>query len=166
MAMDRLRAVCVKLGLRDPATYIQSGNVVFEAEDEAVPTIPARLAAAIEREFGFATETIVRTTAELAAVLAANPFPKAAAAEPNKLLVVFLAAQPDEGARERVTTLGTEGEDVRLGGRELYIYYPAGAGRSKLTAAKLERACGVPGTARNWNTVVKLLAMAQARKAT
>ena len=166
MAMDRLRAVCTKLGLRNPATYIQSGNVVFDAPGEVVPTISARLSAAIEREFGFQAEAVVRTTAELAAIAAANPFRTAAENEPNKLLVVFLVSEPDQGARERLATLTAAGEAVRLAGREIYIHYPAGAGSSKLTAAKLERACGVPGTARNWNTVMKLLAMAQAREAT
>ena len=160
LEMAALRKVCSDAGLRDPATYIQSGNVVFDMDGADAPALEARLTAAIERELGVRADVIVRTAADLRALAAANPFADRSDVEPNKLLVVFFASDPGEGARAKLRAMKTEGEELRPVGRELFIHYPNGAGRSKL---KLDKACAVPGTARNWNTVLKLLEMVEAR---
>jgi uncharacterized protein (DUF1697 family) len=94
-------------------------------------------------------------------VVERNPFAGRDGIEPNKLAVNFLALAADGAAPERLRALPTTPEEVRLDGRELYIYFPNGMARPKLSAAQTDKAVGVPMTARNWNTVGKLLEMAE-----
>jgi len=94
-------------------------------------------------------------------VVARNPFAKRRGIEPGKLLVSFLANDPGEEGRGKVRQMKCEPEELRVEGRELYIYFPNGAGRSKLSGAKLEKTLKTPGTARNWNSVTKMLEMAE-----
>jgi len=160
--MDVLRALCESLGLQDAQTYVQSGNVVFRAKERPTATLARRMEDAIERKAGFRPAVILRTPAELRAVIAANPFAGRGGIEPGKLLVTFLAASPNAAARAEIGAIKTDPEEMHVGGRELYIYFPNGVGRSKLSLAKVERAVKVAGTARNWNTVNRLLEMAEA----
>src|SRR6266481_2333445 len=81
--------------------------------------------------------------------------------EPNKLLVTFLASDPGEEAREKVRQIKCDPEELRIEGRELYIYFPNGMGRSKLSLARLEKTLKTSGTGRNWNSVTKMLEMAE-----
>lgn len=150
LPMAELRALCERMGLRDVRTYIQSGNVVYRGAAGA-----DELKAAIAAELGIACEVAVRTEEELRAVAARNPFP---GRDPKKLLVVFLMGEP-VGA-EKVMALGIEPEEIRIVGREMFIYFPLGQGVSKLPMGKIERLLGTSGTGRNWNTVEQLLAMA------
>lgn len=157
--MADLRALCEKIGFGSVQTLLQSGNVVFTAKgtDKAVAE---KLAAAIERSHGFRPAVMVRTAAELAGVIERNPFPAAAKAEPNRLLVSFLAGPPAKDAAERLAAIRVEKEKIRLVGGSLYVHYAEGGmGTSKIGNAVLEKALGVPATARNWNTVTKLMAM-------
>jgi uncharacterized protein (DUF1697 family) len=94
-------------------------------------------------------------------VVARNPFAKRRDIEPSKLLVTFLAYDPGRQARENVLKIQTDPEELRIEGRELYIYFPNGMGRSKLPMAAIEKALKTPGTSRNWNSVTKLLEMAE-----
>ena len=94
-------------------------------------------------------------------VISRNPFAGRSGIEPAKLLVWFLPAAPDSDAREKFSRISIGPEEVRLDGRELYMYYPNGQGRSKLPMAQIERALKNPGTGRNWNTVGKLTEMAE-----
>jgi uncharacterized protein (DUF1697 family) len=148
------------LGLADVRTYIQTGNAVFRADANAAPTLAARIRDAIEVERGFAPETVVLSADELAAALAANPFPEAAA-EPKSLHLSFLAAPPAAPDLDRLAWLRGDGERYALAGRVFYLHAPAGVGRSKLFA-QIERALGVAATARNWRTACALLERAQA----
>lgn len=159
--MDALRALYESLGLRDVRTFIQSGNVVFRAGQRGVDRLPARIEEAIEREFGFRPPVIHRTVEELRRVIARNPFASRAGIEPGKLLVTFLAADPGEEARQAVRRIRTDPEEVWIEGRELWIYFPNGAGKSKISLAAFDRALKTPGTGRNWNSVLKLLALAE-----
>ena len=159
--MDALCSLCTSLKLRDPQTYVQSGNVVFGTNERDLVKVSKRLADAIEREFGFRTEVIVRSTAEMGDVVARNPFAQRRGIEPGKFLVVFFSGQPGADAREKIQSIKTDGEVLYLDGRELYIYFPNGQGRSKISTAGLERILKVPGTGRNWNSVTKLLEMAE-----
>jgi uncharacterized protein (DUF1697 family) len=160
--MDALCALCTSLKLRDPQTYVQSGNVVFRTSERDVARVAKRIADGIERDFGFRTEVIVRTLAEMRDVIARNPFAKRSGIEPSKLLVLFLAGDPSSEARKKALSIKAESEELRMDGRELYIYFPNGMGRSKLSTTTLERALQTPGTGRNWNSVTKLLEMAEA----
>lgn len=159
--MAALKDVCEALGFGDVRTLLQSGNVVFTAKGSD-KTIAGKLAGAIESGHGFKPAVIVRTAREIADVIARNPFPAEAKSDPSHLLVAFLAGAPDRGASERVAAIKTDKEKLRLSGRELYIHYAGGVGKSKVANTVLEKALGVPATARNWNTVTKLKAMVDA----
>jgi len=158
LPMSELRALCTELGWADVATYIQSGNVVFTA-----PRRPAALEKVLEeaigREFGIDVPVIVRTAAEWAHYPPANPFPKAAKDEPNRLMLLLAKAPPAQGAEEVIQARAVAGERVRRVGDALWFHYPEGAGTSKLTPSMIDRAIGSPATARNYNTVLKLDAM-------
>jgi uncharacterized protein (DUF1697 family) len=160
--MEDLRAVYESLKLRDVRTYVQSGNVVFTTAERDLRRLTGRLEQAIERRFGFHSDVIARTTSELRQVVARNPFATRRGIEPAKLVVTFLAADPGEPARGLVRAIETAPEELHIDGRELYVYFPNGQGRSKFPAAAVDKALSVSGTARNWNTVTKLLEIAEA----
>jgi uncharacterized protein (DUF1697 family) len=151
LPMSDLKALCEAAGFAKVQTYIASGNVVFEAamtEAEVAAALDGKLTAYAGKPVG----VLVRTAAEMAAVLAANPFPDAS---PNFTVAIFLDKAPPEDALDGV--VAPDGEEVRLGKREIYVHYPNGQGRSKL---KLPAAKA--GTARNINTVGTLAQMASA----
>jgi uncharacterized protein (DUF1697 family) len=93
--------------------------------------------------------------------VARNPFAKRRGIEPSKLLVTFLASDPDAEAREKVRQMKCDPEELRMEGREIYIYFPNGMGRSKLPWARLDKVLKTPVTGRNWNSVTKMLEMAE-----
>jgi uncharacterized protein (DUF1697 family) len=157
--MDQLRELYVSLKLEDPQTYVQSGNVIFRSKkaDEAV--LARSIQTAIETRFGFRPEIMIRSTSELRKVVAANPFAKRANIESNKLHVSFLLTKPPADALKKLESLPALPEELHLAGRELYIYFPDGMGKSKLPPL-LDRLLKVPATARNWNSVTRMLEMA------
>jgi uncharacterized protein (DUF1697 family) len=163
--MDALRELFQSLKLRNPQTYVQSGNVVFQSQERDLALQSRRIAQAIERKFGHRIEVVLRTTAELRDVIARNPFDGRSGIEPGKLLVTFLAAEPSAAARAKVLAIKTDAEELHLDGRELFTYFPNGMGRPKISWPLVERSLGVPGTGRNWNTVTKLLEMAESQEA-
>ena len=162
--MDELRALYESLGLRDPQTYVQSGNVVCESKEKNLAALAGKIETAIEKKFGFRPDVVLRTASEMGEVVAKNPFAQRRGLEPAKLAVTFLAEEPGAAVREAVLSLRADPEEVHMHRRELYIYFPDGMGRSKLVPV-LSRALKNTGTARNWNTVTKLLAMAEALEA-
>ncbi len=158
--MKELKAACEEAGLRDVATYIASGNLVFD-HDGTADQAQAIIAGILRDRFGLTkNHTIVRTPDALARALADNPFPDAALDRPASLMLQFLEAVPPEGAAEALAHWAGP-ERAYLAGDHLYIDYVEGAGRSKLLPAVLERMLKVAGTARNWNTSQKLLEMAK-----
>jgi len=158
--MDALRVLYESLKLRDPQTYVQSGNVIFRTGERDLVLLARRIEEAIERKFGFRSDVILRSASELKGVVRRNPFAARRDIEPGKLLVTFLPRDPGPEMRAEVCRIKAEAEEVRIGDRELYIYYPDGMGRSKLARA-IEKALKKSGTARNWNTVTKLLEIAE-----
>jgi uncharacterized protein (DUF1697 family) len=116
-----------------------------------------RIEDAIEKTFGFHSDVMLRTPAELRDVVRKNPFAARRGIDPKRLLVTFLASDPGKEAREKLLATKAEPEELRIEGRELYIYYPNGMARPKLTWPIIERTIKTSGTARNWNTVTKLL---------
>ena len=163
--MEALRELYVRLGFRNPQTYVQSGNVVFEARGTDLVKLARKIEDAVDETFAIRTPIILRTTADLRSVVKRNPFAGRFEILPNHLLVSFLREQPDTEAPGRLAKVKAHPDLLHLDARELYIYYNAGAGRTKLTPAVLERALKIPGTARNWNTVLKLLEMSEALEA-
>ena len=163
--MDALRGLCEPLGLANPRTLLQSGNLVFESSAKDMAKLAKRIEQALEQTFGFHSDVILRTAAEMRQVVEANPFAGRIGLHPAKLAVTFLAADPGDEAREVARRLPTDPEELYITGRELYVYYPNGMGRTKLQLKQIEKALKTPGTSRNWNTVRKLLDMAAPSKA-
>jgi uncharacterized protein (DUF1697 family) len=161
--MDALRSLYESLKFTGCQTYVQSGNLVFATRerDSDLNCLAARLQSAIARKFGFSPDVILRTSAELRAAVAKNPFAKHAGLDSSKLLVAFLASDPGVQARANLSTIKIAPEEAISAGRELYIYFPNGIGRAKLSWPAIERALKVPFTGRNWNTVTRLLEMAE-----
>jgi uncharacterized protein (DUF1697 family) len=160
VGMPELRELMESLGHRDVETLVQSGNVVFTSR-AAPATLEKKLEQAIEQELGVDPKVVVRTRDELAAVIEANPFPDVPDAGKN-LHVTFLAGEPDADVAKELEAADFGDDRLSIRGREIYIAYKDGMGRSEL-AKRLGRAkLGVAATDRNWNTVTKLLEMADA----
>jgi uncharacterized protein (DUF1697 family) len=159
--MDALRALYESLKLQNPQTFIQSGNVVFRTDERGFARLAKRIQDGIDKKFGCRPGVILRTSSELKGVIARNPFAKRRGIEPSKLLVIFLTETPTPEARENVLRIKPNPEVLHLIRRELYVYYPNGQGRSKLSSNVIERALQVSGTGRNWNSVTKLLEIAE-----
>ena len=158
--MEPLREVYQAAGLSDVRTLLQSGNVVFQTRARELDRLAARLETAFEARFGFHSDVFLRTAGELKEVVSACPFAGRPECDPAKLAVTFLAAAPDEAARVRLAAIQGIAEELHAGARELYIYFPNGMARPQLTQAMLNRAMGkVSSTSRNWNTVLKLVAL-------
>ena len=148
LAMTDLTSLCEGLGLTDVRTYIQSGNVVFGcAWTEA--RAKAALGTALSTRMGKPADVLVRSATEMAAVLDRNPFPSV---QGRKVSVWFFDKAPKKAVFAAIAIPGRE--EIRLAGREVYVHYPDGMGRSKLKLSSL----GV-ATARNINTVAKLVEM-------
>lgn len=162
VAMSELCSSLTQLGMLDPRTLLQSGNVVFRSGGST----PARLERLFERaapeRFGFETDFFVRTPAEWRAIIAGNLFPSEATRDPSHLLVMFLKAAPDRETLKALEKAIPGRERVAGRDRHLYVVYPDGIGRSHLTGTVMERTLGTRGTARNWNTILKLGALADA----
>ncbi|MBX9600469.1 MAG: DUF1697 domain-containing protein [Bryobacteraceae bacterium] len=156
--MQTLREICESLKFGDPRTYLQSGNVVFRTRRQ-----PAAAAAALEDEIqarlGFRPAVIARTAAQIAAAADGLPGRFSGDLDRSKLLVMFLAGRPAPDALAKIARLGLP-EQVEARDSQVYIYFPDGVGRSKLSTAVLERAFGGPMTGRNWNTVLALRELA------
>ena len=163
--MDALRALYASLGLEDAQTFIQSGNVVFRTNERSLPKLSARIEDAIERKCGFRPPAILRTADQLRATVTANPFEGRPEIHPGKLLVWFLAGSLSNEAIANVRAIKIAPEELKIAGDEVFVYFPDGQGKSKLRWPAIERAMKVSGTGRNWNTVRKLLEMAESLEA-
>lgn len=157
--MKELVKLLEELGLEDVRTYIQSGNAVFRSKRTAVPRLEQRITAAIEERYGFAPRVIILTPQELAAVVAANPYPEAEAS-PTSLHLTFLADVPASPDLDTLERWRKPSERFTLKGRVFYLHAPEGVGRSKLFA-RIEKSLGVQGTSRNWRSVRNILALAE-----
>jgi len=158
--MEALRELYESLRLEGPRTYVQSGNVIFRTKEKNQPRLAKKIQEGISKKCSCSPDVILRTTEEMRAVVRANPFAKRKDIEPGKLLVTFLESEP-AAESNRLSGLKGYPEELHLKGRELYIYFPNGAGKSKLPWSKVEKLVGVTGTARNWNSVLALLEIAE-----
>ena len=158
--MEALRSLHESLGLKDVQTYIQSGNVIFKTSDTNLVRLRNRIEKAMEQTVGFRPDVILRTVSDLRDVIARNPFAKRRGIDPSRLLVTFLSGDPAPEARDRALAIEADPEELKIYGRELYIYFPNGLARPKLSIARLEKALDTSGTGRNWNTVKKLMEIA------
>jgi uncharacterized protein (DUF1697 family) len=157
--MDDLRALHTSLGLKDVITYIQSGNVVFSGDDEDTAQLARRIEDSFAQKFGFSTKVIVRTADELQDIIANNPFRDQPLKESKWVVVLFLTNRPDNMALEDLQKSYAGPEEYYLIGQELFVYYPDGIGRSKLTVPLIDKKLKTTGTGRNWNTILQLQKM-------
>ena len=159
LKMERLREICADLGFKSVATYVQSGNVVFEAEGCA-----ADCCGAIEKRLAGETRlpvtVIVRTPSELDAIIRRNPFLQDKRIDRSKLHVAFLASTASKESLPRLSAIKAGADQFRVCGGEVYLHCPNGYGTSKLANGAIEKALAVRATTRNWNTVNKLHEMA------
>lgn len=165
LRMTDLKEVLARCGCRNPQTLLQSGNAVCDVVGTAGAARDRKLESAIERELAshltITSDVFVRSADEWDESVAANPFGEAQT-DPAHMVLMTLKSAPGAGAVQAVEKVIKGRERVHAHGRSLYIVYPDGIGVSKLTNAGIERALGVRGTARNWNTVLKLQALVRA----
>jgi len=160
VSMPDLRALFASLGAEDVETYVQSGNVIFKSADgpgKLTETIEKR----IRRDLGLSVTVLLRTRAQLAKVLAGNPYANGGKAS-TKLHVTFLAAKPEIARVRELDPERAEPDEFQVVGQEIYLHCPNGYGRSKLTNAYFEKQLGVAATTRNWKTVTKLAELVSA----
>jgi len=158
LPMKALAALCEAQGCKGVQTYIQSGNVVFQAGPRVAKGFAAALKAEIKKEMGFDTAVILRTTAELRTAAGNNPFftPKV---DTKFLHVMFLAAEPNLTDVVKLNPACEGGDAFSLRGKEIYLYLPNGGGRSKMASYRYDKVLGMACSTRNWQTVQKLLAL-------
>ncbi len=159
--MDELKDLHESLGFREVFPYIQSGNVVFSSDDADVARLQRQIEKGFEKKFGFHVEVFVRTSAELRDIIDNNPFQSQPSKESKWIVVLFLAARPDDTAQEDLLKTYVGPEELFIIGKELYIYYTNGIGRSKLSLSLIEKKLKTVGTARNLNTILQLQKLLQ-----
>jgi uncharacterized protein (DUF1697 family) len=158
--MARLKELMTAAGFPEVSTYLQSGNVFFADGGRSPADNGARLEKLLLDEFGFVVEVVMRSSAQLDAIIAANPLP-ARVADSKRYVVTFLGQAPDAAVVAGLKAEDFEPDEFEFRGEELYSWSPNGVHTSKFTQQFLGRKLGIPvATARNWNTVLKLRELA------
>ena len=158
VAMAELREMVTALGFRDVKTLLQSGNIVFRGPARGTAKLESQLEAALEKCFGMHVDFHVRTGGEWRAIVEANPFGVEAKKDPGHLLVTCFKAPLDAASVKALRAAIPGRETLHADGRHLYMVFPDGVGTSKAPALA-DKTLGARGTARNWNTVLKLAAL-------
>ena len=156
IAMRDLSEIFRGAGCGDVRTYIQSGNVIFTGSSELSGRLPDLITAQIQKRFGYKVPVMLRTVGELRAVVRSNPFLKEGAVE-DILHVMFLADLPRPGAAKSLDPDRSPPDRFMVLGKEVYLLFPDGFARTKLTSAYFDSKLGTIGTVRTWRTVTKLL---------
>lgn len=148
------------LGFSNIKTILQSGNAVFTTDDTDMGAIRQRIEDGIQAKFGFESKVIMRTPSDFQAIVDNPPLSRAQLVETSRILVMFLREPVEASAVEAMIEAYEGNEHARGGGYHIFLYYPTGIGRSKLTHNWIEKQLNTVGTARNWNTVNKLRELA------
>ena len=159
--MSSLKDLAERLSLERPRTLLQSGNLVFSSTGKSSDALEHSLERAIHAEIGVETKICVRSAAQWTELVGANPFRREAETDPGHLVLVAFKTTPKPSGPEAIAQAYEGPERIKLATNHAFIVYPDGIGRSKLTPALLARHLG-EGTARNWNTVLKIQAALQA----
>lgn len=157
--MEQLRDSFETLGFHHVRTYVQSGNVIFEAPKTSSNILSKNIEGNILSDFGFSVPMVLRTSDEMKKIVGDNPFLKEGGIDRSKLHVTFLSTLPAEAALENLDGLNAAPDRFRIKGREVYLYCPNGYGRTKLSNTALEKLLSIVATTRNWKTVNKLVGM-------
>jgi uncharacterized protein (DUF1697 family) len=167
LPMADFRKLLEGLGFKRVETYIQSGNAVFEASGSAAK-VGAAITAGLERLVATPVDVMIRTHEELSRVIAGNPYAAEAAADGARVHVAFLAGSAAAGATaamdQIVAKYPARRDRFHLAGDHIYFHFPDGAAETKLIGKTLDKAIGVAGTGRNWNTLLKLHEMSKGRE--
>jgi uncharacterized protein (DUF1697 family) len=158
VSMPKLRELLEEAGFDDVHTYLQSGNAVLSSTEKG-DDVARATKRAIAKELGLDIDVVVRSHAQLAAVVKRNPLGKVAK-NPKRYQVSFLATKPPRGLAAKLDEAAVESERVVVSGREIYAWHPDGVARSKLWALLAGKQLGVTATSRNWTTVTRLLQLA------
>ncbi|MDH5544682.1 MAG: DUF1697 domain-containing protein [Gammaproteobacteria bacterium] len=159
--MADLKAMYEAIGLNNVTSYVQSGNVIFQATEKDARKLEQVLESNIAETFGFHVPVRVLTLSEMKNVLDKCPFgPKIVAKDPTKVLVSFLSARPDDGAIAQIEAVASKSEQIRFDSQLAYLYCPDGYGKSKLNNNFLEKKLKLISTTRNWKSVQKLYELA------
>jgi uncharacterized protein (DUF1697 family) len=160
LPMSDLAHMFVEAGCADVRTYIQSGNVIFQASQSKLEKLPALIAKIVEQRFGYKTPVVLRTVEQLGETIKNNPFLKAGAIE-DELHVYFLAAAPDARKIASLDPARSLPDTFLVRGRDVYLQMPNGMGRTKLSNAYFDSKLATISTARNWRTILKLFELMQ-----
>ena len=158
--MAKLKAAYESLSFAPVRTLLNSGNVVFGTTETNRAKLIKTIEATLEKEFGFRPTVVLRTAAELKKIIERNPFAGMAKDDPSHLLLMALSEKPKASAKASLAKVHSGPEEIEIKGENVYVSYPNGIGKSKLTNTLLEKHIG-RGTARNWNTLTKLIALAE-----
>ncbi|HEY8296862.1 MAG TPA: DUF1697 domain-containing protein [Candidatus Baltobacteraceae bacterium] len=164
IAMSDLRAFAEQLGFTGVRTLLQSGNLVFRSDGRSNDALERLFEEQAKERLGIATQFFVRSNAQWKRIVARNPFHAQAERDPGHLVVLSLKDAPSAAAAKALQAAIPGRELAQVDGQTAYIVYPDGIGESRLTATLIERRLETHGTGRNWNTVLKLAAAAQARE--
>jgi uncharacterized protein (DUF1697 family) len=159
VAMAELREFLTELGFTNARSLLQSGNLLFEGAASDVSRLERRLETEAAARLDLKADFIVRSGESWKAVIENNPFPTEARRDPGHLLVMFCKEEIDPAKVAALQATVTGPEVLRQGGREIYIIYPEGVGRSRLTHTRIEKQLSTRATGRNWNTVLRLGAL-------
>jgi uncharacterized protein (DUF1697 family) len=161
LKMESLVEIYESMELRDVKTYIQSGNVLFNAKNPTLTGITEELGRRIRERSGLEVTIIVKNQKDLAKIIERNPFTRSGSREVNRLHITFLDKRPGEELQEGLSS-GRDGNDeYRMIGTEIYLYCPEGYGKTLFSNSYFEKHLHVRATTRNWNTVNKLYMLSQ-----
>lgn len=156
--MADLRTLLADIGISDANTLLASGNVVFQSDEIDREKLVSNVEEAIQRHYDFEVKVVLRSGDDLEAIIEKNPFAGQDVAG-NRLLVTFLNHSAAIETVNKFQQSHTTNEIIYFMDKEIFIHYPDGAGQSKLSNTIIEKKMTVTGTARNWNTVIKLQAI-------
>jgi len=155
--MESLRKSFESLGFNRVRTYVQSGNVVFEASKGSSDNLSRKIREKILSDYTLSVPLIVRTSGEMRKVVSDNPFLKDGGTDHSKLHVTFLSELPAEATLRKLDALNSPPDRFHIRSREIYLYCPDGYGRTKLSNSAFEKLLSVEATTRNWKTVNALV---------
>jgi uncharacterized protein (DUF1697 family) len=158
--MDSLRELYNSLGFINVKTYIQSGNVIFDSPVANSAELIQKIEEGIQSSFGFSVNMFIRTRNELKEVIENNPFASDSFKDKSKLYVTFLSQNPSEELIRTIRNSMSGSEELTFSGREIYLHYPDGYGKTKFDNNFFERKLRIPATTRNWKTVNMLYELA------
>jgi uncharacterized protein (DUF1697 family) len=157
--MEKLRASFETLGFTRVRTYVQSGNVIFQASKTSSDMLSKSIEGKILSDFGFSVPLVLRSSDEMNKIANDNPFLTDRGIDHSKLHITFLSELPTKAAFGKLDSLNAVPDQFRTKGREVYLYCPNGYGRTKLSNATFEKLLSVQATTRNWKTVKTLVEM-------